>query len=514
MSTIDIYDVANDNWYRQETSDGPGTRARGCAVVAPAQDYSSFNIYYYGGHDGLDLLNAFYDSVWVLSLPSFTWTELNEGTSSHGRAGHKCVMPYSDQMMAIGGEQPRPGGGGGIGCLNPGPIVMFNLTSGEWMDGYHPEKHADYGVPSAVLDKIGGDPTGGATLTAPSPSGWDDDDLGDIFSSSYDTDKLSTFGPFQAESTESGRPDLPDDGDDDNGGGGGGLPNWVGPVLGVVLGLMLVTGAIVIFCLWRRRKSVFRNRSSDYGTEDPGSRIMSWIKGQPTEKPPPTVTSSDDQHPPMSPEMMDIKAGAGVTSPSSPPTTTFEAAGTPIAELDGKFFLPSSYAQNAYNRQDTSPPAELSDTGLTPVEIIQRHSRLASEKRSHSHQSYSSFSAGGGEYASNVSRSSLGADSQVNRPDSPSIPNSPEPGQSQGQMQSLSETLAEHDHQGNWVGQRDVNWSQRPNPDRRTSEQDTPVSPPTAGDAPGEDYISARAAMVSPLRRSVFREHDEDLEKK
>lgn len=332
MSTIDIYDIANDDWYRQETGgEGPGQRARGCAVVAPAQDYSSFNIYYYGGHDGLSLTDAFYDSVWVLSLPSFTWTELNEGESEHGRAGHKCVMPYPDQMMVIGGDNPRPGSGGVIGCLNPGPIVMLNLTSGEWMNSYHPDEHADYAVPSAVLEKIGGDPTGGATMTTPSPSGWDNDDLGGVFSSTYDTSKLSTFGPYKAAATESDRPDLPDDDDEDNGSGGR-LPKWVAPVLGVILGLMLVTGAIVVFCLWRRRKSVFKNRSSDYGTEDPGNRIISWIKGQPTEKAP-TVTTSDDT--PMSPEMMDVKAVPAVSSPSSPPATTVEAAGTPIAELDG-----------------------------------------------------------------------------------------------------------------------------------------------------------------------------------
>lgn len=332
MSTIDIYDIANKKWYQQKTKDGPGARTRGCAVVAPASDYSSFNIYYYGGYEALNLVDSFYDEVWVLSLPSFTWTLLNEGEDIHARAGHKCFMPYPDQMMVFGGDTSLPGYV--KRCLDGGPIVIFNLTSGEWMDSYHPDRHSEYGVPSKVRDTIGGDASGGATLTTPSPSGWATDALGKIFSSSYDMDKITTWGPYKAAETESGRPDAPDDNSDD-GGGGGGLPSWVAPVLGVVLGLMVVTAAIVIFCLWRRRK-IFKNRSSDYGSEDAGNRILSWIRGQPTEKAP-TVTTSEDT--PMSPEMGEAKAvgvAASVSSPTSPRPEHHEMAGTPIAELDGR----------------------------------------------------------------------------------------------------------------------------------------------------------------------------------
>lgn len=39
-----------------------------------------------------------------------------------------------------------------------------------------------------------------------------------------------------------------------------------------------------------------------------------------------------------------------------------------------------------------------------------------------------------------------------------------------------------------------------------------PVSPPSVGDSGGEDYISARS-VVSPLRKSVFRESEEDMGK-
>lgn len=139
------------------------------------------------------------------------------------------------------------------------------------------------------------------------------------------------------------------------------------------------------------------------------------------------------------------------------------------------------------------------------MDVIQNHSRHGDDKpRSMSPQSLSTFSASTNDYQSTISRGSFAAGSNQQdgeaRADSPSIPNAPEPGQTQGQMQSLSGTLA-------------GSGGNRPDPGRRTSDQVTPVSPPTAGDSPGEDYITARAAMVSPLRRSVFHENEEDLGK-
>ena len=117
-------------------------------------------------------------------------------------------------------------------------------------------------------------------------------------------------------------------------------------------------------------------------------------------------------------------------------------------------------------------------------------------------QTYSTFSS---DYQSTISRGSVvaGSDPQDDndaRPDSPSLPNTPEPWQSHGKMQSLSETLAGTGEEG-------------PSSGRRDSDQMTPVSPPTAGDSPGEDYITARGTTVSPLRRSVFHENEEDLGK-
>lgn len=332
MRDIDIYDIANDKWYKQPTEDGPSTRARGCAVVATASDSSSFNIYYYGGFDGIHPTEPFYDNVWVLSLPSFTWTELNEGKALHARAGHKCFSPYPDQMLVFGGYTSQPGEV--QSCLLDGPLLNFNTTSGEWMDSYDPQEHGEYGVPDKVQAAIGGDASGGATATTPVASGWATKALAEVFATPYDTDKITTYYPYAAAATETSRPEVPDDGNGDKDKKGGGLPGWVAPVLGVVLGLILLTSIIVIFCLWRRRK-ILKNHPSEPGTEDAGMRILSWMRGQQPNEKAPTVTSSDET--PGSPEMYQTRAIGSTTSGFVNTPSRFEMADTQLAELGGEF---------------------------------------------------------------------------------------------------------------------------------------------------------------------------------
>ncbi len=274
MSTIDIYDVANDKWYQQSTADGPGALTRGCAVVATAADRSSFNIYYYGGYAALDRSSGFNDDVWVLSLPSFSWTKLTPGDPLHARAGHKCVVPYPDQMMIVGGytnQTVSPV------CIEGGVVQMYNLTSGTWMDGYDPAKHADYGVPEAIYAKIGGSKTGGATMTTPTPSGWADASLADVFKTPYPTSKLTTYYPYASASPSNNtNPGITPSTD----GGGGGLPSWAPIVLGVVLGLVFLT-CLAVAILFLAPPQVFRRGTSEVGTEDTnGRRIISWMRGQ------------------------------------------------------------------------------------------------------------------------------------------------------------------------------------------------------------------------------------------
>lgn len=291
MSTIDIYDIASGDWFSQPTENGPGQLARGCAVVATAQDYSSFNIYYYGGYDGLSQTRPFNDDVWVLSLPSFTWTKVAEGSGS-GRAGHKCFMPYPDRMMAIGGYTTRTGIA--ITCLKE-TIRVFDLNTATWLDQYDPSKWSNYTVPEAVVKVIGGTPTGGATLTTPS-GGWEEDGLGKIFGTKYPTERIKTYYPYQVEQPKNNT--NPNVTPTPNEGGGSGVPAFLPPVLGVVLGLMFLTMIAVLILLWRRRKllrSGGLGDRSEAGTEDTnGLRIMNWMRGQTSEAKAPTVSGTSE----------------------------------------------------------------------------------------------------------------------------------------------------------------------------------------------------------------------------
>ncbi|KAI1660791.1 hypothetical protein F4813DRAFT_386201 [Daldinia decipiens] len=359
MRSIDVYDVASKKWYQQSTDGAPPQLARGCAVVAPAEDYSSFNIYYYGGYDGLDDGGQFNDDVWILSLPSFMWMKVYSGKPEHGRAGHQCVMPYPDQMIVIGGRRANVGTGGPL-CLDgdpPGILQVYNLTENQWMDSYDPTSWNYYGVPPMIHAMIGGDASGGATVTAPSASGWEDPELGKVFATAYPTSKLTTYYPYST--VGAGRGIYESDG----GGGGGGTPSWVAPVLGVVLGLIFVTAVVVGIILYRRRKYLKKN-SSEPSTDENGTRILSWIQGQSNGKAT-TVTTTDDAR-----TQYDELESRGITPARSPPRPEMEMVTempeTCVAELP-----------------DTSPRVELAgDTyanlGMAPIIGTNEKSSLAS----------------------------------------------------------------------------------------------------------------------------------------
>lgn len=327
ITTIDIYDIATGLWYQQPTVGGPSQPlARGCAVVAPSRDYSSFNIYYYGGYDGVHIRDSFNDDVWVLSLPSFVWTRVSTGNPDHARAGHKCVMPYPDQMMVIGGYANLPGAGSPA-CLQGGIIQMFNLTSAKWVDSYDPEVYGEYGVPESVYAVIGGNAAGGATMTAPTPTGWANPALASVWSTPYPTSKLKTFYPYSRVAPPNDtRQALPPPRDDS-------VPAYVAPVTGVIAGLFVLTLAVLGFFFWRKRRILrLGGTKSESGvtttTDDTGNRILSWIRGQSgtDTKAPPTVTTEDS---PMSPSDLESNRNG----PSVHRTPSGVNIHPPIAEM-------------------------------------------------------------------------------------------------------------------------------------------------------------------------------------
>ena len=138
--------------YMQQTSgDIPPQLTMFCSVVTAASDNSSYNIYIYGGYDGIDVSRVTSDDVYVLSIPSFTWVKVYSGTSTHGRSGHKCVKVYPDQMFVLGGIHQ----GDATICLNA-IIQVFNLNTLQFQNSYSPTTWSEYKVPSVVTAQIGG----------------------------------------------------------------------------------------------------------------------------------------------------------------------------------------------------------------------------------------------------------------------------------------------------------------------------------------------------------------------
>jgi hypothetical protein len=134
------------------TGDVPPQLTMFCSVVAAAADRSSFNIYIYGGYDGVSAESPPSDDVYILSIPSFTWIKAYSGKYAHGRSGHKCLQVYPDRMFVLGGvfkNDPTV-------CLDGGFVQVFNLNTLQFQETYSPQNWSNYSVPEAVTSRIGG----------------------------------------------------------------------------------------------------------------------------------------------------------------------------------------------------------------------------------------------------------------------------------------------------------------------------------------------------------------------
>ncbi|POS74331.1 kelch repeat protein [Diaporthe helianthi] len=551
MSNIDVYDIASGEWYTQPTVGGPSQLARGCAVMQPAQDYSSFNIYYYGGYDGLHHTDAsdFKDDVWILSLPSFMWMKVASGRAGYGRAGHKCFMPYPDQMMVIGGYPAQPGTS--TSCVNGGIVQLFNLSSSKWIDRYDPSLWSDYHVPEMIYAMIGGDEKGGATEIAPGPTGWATSGLSSVFASQYPTSKLTTYYPYAPAATSGSS--LPTS----SAQSGGGVPGFLPPLLGVILGLILLTSIGLGFLFWRRRKYLKKNGGMTEMTDENGHRIISWIRGQPTDTKAPTVTTSDDM--PQSPDPEHAALYASPHSYQQHPRNQFihhEMGDTQVSELMGTPLL----ASNPNLRQNMHKHTHFGSTGggSSPLGNPSfAYSSIAATD--HASMVSSNSAAGGAMHAGPSSRNPPPTQPLIpehqERPDSPALPASspydhdrtptagkPLPTQSsngaaprdqesprgesgvsafserdRAHLRNISDPATVSTMDGTLVGSPRLGPQQTPrmasppileegslSPLRSNLAAGTPVttiSPPTAGETDAEDYVGARGSSgpVSPL---------------
>jgi hypothetical protein len=275
---------------------------------------SSYNIYMYGGQNlqpaGEQTQK---DDMWILSVPSFQWIEVDQQNQvPYARAGHSCHV-WDGQMIVIGGYiDPN------LSCESPG-IYVFNMTSLGWSDQFtaltgdkakqvyngQPDSKGNplaqqanqrgfgasaglegsygYAVPKAVQEVIGGEATGGATLTAPvqTPT------AGPLATGKPQT--YTVTGPNGAIITE-----VSGNGGSNNGGSSG--PNVGAIVAGVIAGVFFVVACYFAFCAWVYRKQVqiWKNHAAMVQTranEKQGTFTSSSGKNS-SERPPVTLGSS------------------------------------------------------------------------------------------------------------------------------------------------------------------------------------------------------------------------------
>ncbi|KAL4779669.1 hypothetical protein BJX76DRAFT_340214 [Aspergillus varians] len=359
IQTVSVYDIDSKSWYNQNTTgDAPPQLTEFCSVYASASDGSSHNIYIYGGYDGLSPQHRPSDDVYVLSLPSFKWIHLYSGDSrTYGRKQHKCVKPYPDKMLVLGGVAV-----GSRACVDM--VRVFNLNTGRFQEGYNPTDWSEYQVPDLVTGSIGGDGRGGATQTSPEES-WTNSSLADVFAASY-TKTIATWYPYNTttdRNTTATTTTIPSS-------GGGGFPGWAGAVIGVVLGVLALAGLIAFWFLRGRRQRGSRRQSEVSGR---GARVMNWVNAGGAFAPPG----------PKDPENSTTVSGgltnetSTLASPTEPIVVsqiTAEAGGDPVYEMQGHSTstyaveLPTPYNNDQNTEQNTDPepsPSASVPTGYT-----------------------------------------------------------------------------------------------------------------------------------------------------
>ena len=122
FTNISIWDIASKTWYWQNATANnnstdippPATMFCSAGVAGPN---GTFEIFIYGGHSDTFVLSCktpsdtdrtaqrAFNTVYVLSLPGFVWTRVDNGTAAP-RTGHTCNVVGNRQMLSIGGLNP------------------------------------------------------------------------------------------------------------------------------------------------------------------------------------------------------------------------------------------------------------------------------------------------------------------------------------------------------------------------------------------------------------------------
>ena len=309
MNILDVYDIATSTWYKQATSGpSPSFRVNPCAVAAAASDGSSYNMYMYGGQNlqpaGQQIQ---YNDTWVLTIPSFTWLQVDTDGQSvpPARAGHTCNV-WDAQMIVVGGYV-----GQDLSCDSPG-IYVFDMSNLKWVNQFtalsagstansDPQVNPSssdgqnnpfnqqpaqigssntsglmgsygYQVPDAVVSIVGGSQGGGATITAPAQT---------ATSGPLATGKPITYTTTNSAGaivTETSLPGAHPSGSSTSDDGKSG-PNVGAIVAGVIAGVLFIIVCYLAFVAWLYRKQLQLYKNHVAATQRHAARDPNAEKG-------------------------------------------------------------------------------------------------------------------------------------------------------------------------------------------------------------------------------------------
>lgn len=130
----------------------------------------------YGGHvpkENITASDAF-DDVYVLTIPSFTWTAVFTGGASP-RWGHNCHIAGKRQMITVGGNITNTG----LCDWEAKGVAFLEMTTVTWGSVFLTNT-TEFEVPQKLLEATGGTSQGGATIKEPG-AGWTGQGLQKVF---------------------------------------------------------------------------------------------------------------------------------------------------------------------------------------------------------------------------------------------------------------------------------------------------------------------------------------------
>jgi hypothetical protein len=245
FDTVEIFDIelyrnnpsGNGTWYQQQTyGEIPPPRIDSCTVVGSAPDNSSHNIYMFGGWDPTKP-NTWYDELYVLSIPSFTWIKMYYAESP--RYGHTCHA-VGRQMITTGGHNIRRNVTDYCDWELHG-IAVLDMPTMTWGSVYN-ATYGQYEVSTAVVDKIGGTPQGGNSRRVPE-GGWSSPKLKTLMSTTRIYTNLAgtveILRPPQASSMTSKK--------------------RTGIIAGVTISCCIIIAIAICLVLYRRKRCARKN---------------------------------------------------------------------------------------------------------------------------------------------------------------------------------------------------------------------------------------------------------------